>query len=58
MVKAQVELRDGRIITLNARTFTGLAKKLEKLDGIKAFTARTVEIGQLRQGREERISGE
>lgn len=56
MVKAEVEMRDGRILIVTARSFTGLANKLEKLGGeVKGFTARRVKIDQLRQGKETSV---
>lgn len=42
MVEAKAKLMDGRTITIKARSFKGIARKLEKIEGMKNFTAKTV----------------
>lgn len=42
MVEAKAKLMDGRTITVKARSFKGIARKLEKIEGMKNFTAKTV----------------
>lgn len=42
MVEAKAKLMDGRTITVKARSFKGIARKLEKIEGMKSFTAKTV----------------
>ena len=42
MVEAKVKLVDGKTLTVKARSFPGIARKLEKIDGMKNFTAKTV----------------
>ena len=42
MVEAKVRLRSGQTIYVRARSFRGLAVKLDRIPGIKNFTAKTV----------------
>lgn len=42
MVEAKVKMRNGQTIYVRARSFRGLATKLDRISGIKNFTAKTV----------------
>lgn len=42
MVEAKVKLFSGQTIYVRARSFRGIAAKLDRIQGVKNFTAKTV----------------
>ena len=52
MVEAKVKLFDGKTFTVRARSFQGIARKLEKIDGVKTFTAKSVKDQEHKERRD------